>query len=248
MKIVFVIFFLAQVATCFAQQNSALPQAMTAQFAMDRMTDIDGLGRNDVLYGVPLPPGRVVGDVYYDKKWNIARVMLSNNDQIIEGIRVRYDLAESAIELKGKQSVKVLDVSKIKSVVWIDSLTQAKRYFVNGNQYQLEGVPLLGLLEVLADGRFPLLKRTMIVIKKATYNAAVDAGSRDTKIIKESTCYFVNGNDLRPAKSKKTLLAAFGEHADDMEKYIKVNKLNLNSERGLTLLFAYYNSKIESAN
>jgi len=52
----------------------AIPAQMRAENTLDRLSSKNTMSASDILYGVPLPPGSVVGDDYLDKKWNMATI------------------------------------------------------------------------------------------------------------------------------------------------------------------------------
>ena len=155
----FVIFF----HPAFSQW--AIPQQMRASNTLDRMSDTNGISRNDLLYGIPMTPGGVKGSTYLDKKWNLATISLFQWEKLLEGYPVKYELKENELEVKASNGIKILDTKNIKSLVWKDSITQEPKYFISGSEYKDEGTPLNGLLEVLSDGKVPLLKRNFVVVK-----------------------------------------------------------------------------------
>lgn len=221
----------------------AIPAQMRAENTLDRLSDKGGLSNSDILYGVPLPPGSVIGDNYLDKKWNKANILLYQTETIIEGYPVKYDVKSDLIEIKTNVGIKVLDVKKVKNLVWVDSISSAPHYFVNAGEFKKEGVPSKGLLEVLVDGTLPLVKKTEFFVKKPTYNAALDVGTRDTKIYPKETTYFVKEGEMIKVKGKKDIAAAAPERAKEVETFIKVNKLNVNKEADLIKVFEFLNAK-----
>jgi hypothetical protein len=233
--VIFTFLFQSEV---FAQW--AIPTQMRAENTLDRLSDKGGLSNSDILYGIPVPPGNVVGDYYFDKKWNNATILLYQSETMIEGYPVKYDLHNHLIEIKSSLGIKVLDVRKIKNMVWIDSLSRIPHYFVNGAEYKVEGVQGNGLLEVLVDGKTPLLKRDQLYIKAPTYNVALDAGSRDTKIFHQFSYFYAKEAELYKIKGKKEITAATDSPAV-IEEYIKNEKIKVNKESGLIKVFEYIN-------
>jgi len=225
----------------YSQWN--MPTQMRAQQTLDRLTDADALGRNDLLYGVPLPPGQVVGDYYLDTKWNAASLFLHNHEKMLEGYLVKYDLKSNMLEIKTKNGIKLLDVKRVKSLVWSDSITRRAHYFANAAEFTENGTPLTGLLEVLAEGNWPLMKRTTLYEKQPDYVPAFDVGSRDTKIIKRQTFYMVSGNTLIKIGNKKSLVAQLGDLQQPAEEFIKTNNLDIRREVDLTRLFDFLNAR-----
>ena len=78
---------------------------------------------------------------------------------------------------------------------------------------------------------------------KPSYNEAMSLGSKDTKIVKNRQYYVVKGNTVvQIGSSKKKLLDAMADRADDVEAFIKSNDLSLKSRSDITKIFAYYNN------
>ncbi len=221
----------------------AIPAQMRAENTLDRLSDKGGLSNSDILYGVPLPPGKVIGDNYLDKKWNKANILLYQSETVIEGYPIKYDIKSDLVEIKTNAGIKILDIKKIKNIVWVDSITSIPHYFVNAGEFKREGVPSRGLLEVLVDGNIPLVKKTELFVKKPTYNAALDVGTRDTKIYPKETNYYVKDGEMIKVKGKKDISAAAADRANEVESFIKVNKLNVNKETDLIRVFEILNSK-----
>jgi hypothetical protein len=222
----------------------AIPKQMRAENTLDRMSDKGGLSNSDILYGVPGDPGGVVGDVYLNNKWNNATILLYQSETMIEGYPVKYDLKSNLIEIKSNAGIKVLDVKKIKNMMWKDSVTTVPQYFVNGGEYKKDGTPFVGLLEVIVDGPLPLLKRTQLFVKQPTYNAALDVGSKDIKIYQKSVIFYAKEGGLTEVKNKKDVLEASGGLSKEVETYIKSNKLNAGKEEGIKRVFEFINSKL----
>ena len=223
--------------------QAVIPSQLRAQYTLNGVGDVNGLSTNEMLFGIPLPPGEVIGNTYLDLKWNKSRIMFYENEKIIEGLPVKYNIKEELLEIKTKYGVKVLEAARVKSFMWADSLLTLEHYFINGKEYKQNGSPLSGFLEVLSEGSIPLLKRTAIIQKDPNYIAALDVGSTDTKLIKKETFYFAKGTDLKKIGTKKSLLQAFGEHSTAVEQYIKENKLDLDRQNDLAKIFEFYNSK-----
>lgn len=221
----------------------AIPTNMRAENTLDRLSDKGGLSRSDMLYGIPMAPGNVVGDNYLNKNWNAATILLYQSETMIEGFPVKYDLKSDLIEIKTKSGIKILGCDKIKNLVWIDSINAQPHYFVNASEFKKDGVESRGLLEVVVDGMLPLLKKTEIYVKKPTYNAALDAGSKDTKIFQKETFFYAREKNLFKIKNKSDILTAAGDRSAETSSFIKENKININKLPELKLLFEFLNKK-----
>jgi hypothetical protein len=240
-----IIFFLCGISKILAQPVSAIPANIRATNTLDRLSDPNGLGSGDVVYGIPMPPGKVIGDTYLKAEWQRGTILLYDQGKMIEGYPLRYDIKTDELEIRGKGSVKVLSGSKIRSFVWIDSLSRIPVYFVNGKEYKNnEGIPLTGFFEIVEDGRMPILKKTTITIRKADYSVALDVGSRDDKILKKHDYYYALDHQVNEVpSSRKKLYAIFGNRAEEIEGFVKNNNLNITREDHLREIFRYYNAK-----
>src|SRR5688572_17261074 len=77
-------------SNAFGQQY-AIPPEMRSQVAMNQISRGATGNPSNVVYGLSAPPGRVVGDVYLDEKWNVGNVLLESG-VLLERYNVRYDL------------------------------------------------------------------------------------------------------------------------------------------------------------
>ncbi|MBL0742909.1 hypothetical protein [Chryseolinea lacunae] len=242
-KQLLVVVLVALCAASYAQ--TVLPSNMRAQ---NTLQQLDAISTNkDILYGIPMPPPQVIGDTYYKLYWSPTSLLLYT-DKMVEGFPARYDIYADEVELRGKNGVRVMPSKLIKSFVWIDSVSKEPTYFVNAKDFLTESkAPLKGFFEVMAEGSVTLLKRMTVYVKKADYNAVLNVGNRDDKIMKESTLFYLKGSTaLEVPSSKKKLLPVFGDKATAVEQYIKEKDLSLSKENDLKSVFAYYNTLVAS--
>lgn len=237
-----VYFLLMLVLPLAGYSQQAVPQILRTQQAIDRINSGALANVSNSVYGIPAPPSRVLGDSYLDEKWNKGSILLAQNETLIEGYPVKYDIKEKMVEIKGRDGIRVLDVRKVRSLVWIDSLTQTPRYFVNASQFKDDNTPLVGLIEVVVDGNRPLLCMTTVHVKQPNYVPAFDVGDRDATIYKKQEFYFSVNGQLKPIKSKKKFLESLGANADKAGKFMKENDLEVKSRKDLMAIFEYLNS------
>ncbi len=223
----------------------AIPPQMRASITLDNLAQ-NGLNPTDLLYGIPMEPGKVVGDTYITKVWNISTIMLSESDKIIEGYPARYDIQANALEIKSKSGIKVLNTKSIKSLVWIDSLL-IPHYFVNANTFREDGIEQAGLLEVLVDGEILLLNKFYIEVVKPSYNIAMGSGSKDTKLIPRTAAYSAKAGELIRIKTKKDVLKISGEYSDAINKIIADQGLKVNKQYDLIEIFVRLNELKQAA-
>ena len=192
---------------------------------------------------LPPAPGIRVNEVYLDPGWKRSSIAVYGSEKLLDGYLVRYDLRANSIEFNIKNEIKILDVRRIRTMVWLDSLTKIPHNFINGKDYFVDNAPMTTLIEVLAQGNLNLYKQYTYWIKKPDFNPALDTGSPDERIYKKNFYYY--GTDkvltLVPPK-KKMLLALFGDQSQAIKEYIKQNKLSPAKEDDLVKIFEYYNT------
>ena len=231
---------------CYAQ--AVVPPNVRASNTLDRLKESRDFGSADMLYGIPLPEGKIIGDTYLDIHWKNSSILLYESEKLIEGFPIRYDIMTDEVEVKSKKGIKILKGTKIKSFVWVDSVTKAPDYFVNAKDFKGESnVPYSGFFQVLTDGSLPLFKKTEIDIKKADYNIQFNVGSQDDKILKKSEFYTLKDEQvLELPSSKKKLIALFGDRSEAMEVFIKENDLSTTKPEQLKIIFEHYNALVNN--
>ncbi len=198
---------------------------------------------NSQIATLPMSPGTKVAEVYLDPSWKRSSVAIYGSDQLLDGYPARYDLKANSLEFNINNEFKILDVRRVKSMVWLDSLTNIPHNFVNGKEYQVNNTPMTALLEVLVEGKLPLYKEYQFWIKKPDFNPALNVGSPDELIYKKDVFYFGTGKALQAVPDKKkSIPAIFGDQAEAMKGYIKQQGLSVGKEGDLVKLFEYYNS------
>jgi hypothetical protein len=242
MKKLFAAILIFQFASAaHAQTLSAIPPNVRASNVLQGISHIT---QTDMVYGIPMPAKRLIGDGYLDRKWNMASILLYKDEILVEGYPVRYDLLKDELEVDSQRGIKVLEGRRVKSFVWVDSLTQKPVYFINAMQYKNSaGEKSIGFFMVLADGKLPLFKKTAATIKQSNYSAQLNMGNPDDTVLKKEALYYAaDGIVYTVPKTKKKLLPVFGNKQKQMEEFIKVNSLDVSTEDGLIKAFTHFNS------
>ncbi len=200
----------------------------------------------NTIYGIPPEPKKVEGNFYLDNKWNAASILLYREQRVLEGFRVRYNINSNTFELMEpeKNLVSTMPGLRIQNIVWMDSVYKVPRYFVNGMDFEDDGVPISGFFEVIVEGQLPLMRRTIAVFKESNYNTALMVGNRNDQIIKRNVYFYLKGKDLfEVPKRRKKLFPIFGEKAAEMEAFVEENEIDLKKTGSIFQLFTYYNSR-----
>lgn len=209
---------------------------------MQRMMDPVNIRSGSIPSMLPPAAAEVKGDVYLMPDYRITTFVLYDNDKLIEGFSSKYDIDKNEFDLMTQQGVRVLPGNKVKSLVWLDSLTKQPQYFFNYQDVMNEdGVPYLGFFQLLSDGPLPLLKKTELIFRKADFNPALNVGSKDHRYIKKPHYYMVKDNIMTALPGRK-IPTVFPDHQQEVQQFVKKNSLDLSHEGHLIALFDYYNS------
>ena len=200
-------------------------------------TGFDPASAQQMMFMPPSHVDEMEGNPYWDEHWGTSSVMLLDNPKLHEGYLTRYDIRRDEFEFNLNGQIKVAQGKVIKNVVWIDSVSQKPRFMVSARGYKLEGVPLLGFLEVLVEGEQQLIKRVELQVLKPNYNVALSTGSQNSRIVKKTVFYYSSNGELIAITSRKSLAPLFGEESDQMNAFIKKGKLRTNNEDDLRQIF-----------
>ena len=222
-------------------QTPAINNNVRASNLLNRFTEYR-LTPGEMAIGISTPREvKVIGDVYLDIHWGKSSIEVFNSDKLIEGYFTRFDIKNNEVEFQIDRSVRVLPGNKVKSVVWIDSITQQPRVIENASKYVFNEVPINGFLEILVDGKTPLLQRYFLEILKPDFSPALNVGSKDYRILKKAEYFYAIGNQLIKIKGKKSLGQLISNSEKDLNSFIKAESLNLNKEEDLRKLFYFSN-------
>jgi hypothetical protein len=203
---------------------------------------------NGTLFGIKGPRGNLVGDPYLDSAWHVGSIKLfqkigppGREGDSISNVPLRLDLHSNELEVQVNTTKEIRAISG-NQVRFFTIEGVERRIFMSTRQFRSED-KLPGFVELVQQGRLSLVEYAKLNIIKPSYNEALGTGSKDTKITKASQFYVVKGNTLFPlGNSKKKLLEAMGDRADDVEKFIKSNDISLKSRVDMAKVFTYYNS------
>lgn len=235
----------AFITSVYGFSQGAIPTIIRSQETLRGLNN--GIGSSELLYGIALPPGELIGDGYLSLDWRLSSVMLYREEKLLEGYLTRYDISGGVIEFKTINGVKIINEDNVKSLVWMDTINQIRNYLVNAKEYKDEDhTQMAGFFEVLSDGNFPLFKKTNISIKKANYVVQFDVGTRDDEIQKIEVYYYAQG--VRVSKvpmNKGKLIKLFKGKESEIKNFIKANSLDVSQQHHLQAVFEKYNRLAE---
>jgi len=189
------------------------------------------------------PESRLIGDAYLLDVWQMGRVYLKTNHRLQDNF-LNYELLYHVVEIRNGESSRYCPIDLIDSLVIYDRTSGSQKVFLNASSFPAaEGTQLVGLLEILVDGTISLVMYHSAWIKESNYNTALDAGSRDHKIIKEQELYYIRDHKLIPVpKGKKDIIGFFNNQQTEIVSFIDSNRLNPKTTEDLMVILQHYNS------
>ena len=117
---------------------------------LNRMMDPNSIRSGSIPSILPPAAPDVKGDVYLTPDYRLTTFVLYDNEKLIEGYSSKYDINKNEFDLRTPQGVRVLPGNKVKSLVWIDSLSKQPQYFFNYQDVKNEeGVHYIGFFQLL---------------------------------------------------------------------------------------------------
>ena len=235
------IFFLLQFSVLEAQQSSSTRTYMQNRYNLERLSNPDQLVMGTV-QSLPMAPPDVIGTDLLNRNFNRSTFLL-NDSSMLEGLLARYYVIRNEFDIKTAQGIRTLKGERVKGFIWIDSATNRPQVFVNMKSYLNQyGVPGTGFMQILSEGKLTLLKQTEVVFKEANYHVALNVGTVDHQFISKTNFYYLIGDVFHPLPSKRKVMEIFPDHQAELQRFIKINQLDLKDEYHLMALFDYYNS------
>jgi hypothetical protein len=216
-------------------------KALRASNAIRQFTHVNTLTNGGIIYQIPsMDEVKINGSCYLDSRWGKSSVRFYNLKTLFEGHFMRFDIYKNEFEFKIGNDVKVIPGEKIEDVIWVDSLTNITREVFNSSNYTIKGKKSFGFFEILEDDSIKLLKKIDLVVKEPDYNLALNVGSKNYKILRKVTYYYLIGREITQIKNKKSF--------QTLSIYPKINALitkeniDLGLEADLRKLFKSFKS------
>ncbi len=177
--------------------------------------------------------------------WHPGVVVLNDGDSIRGNIQ--YDFKTNLVQLAIDGQVKAFSSQQLLSVSFHGQYFKRFRYFY-ALPYNINGsvdVPIF--FEILEEGPITLMSREYVVVQNNNnYNSPFYRGTSRTlssRSILSYDYYFLttDGRIVQYTEKKKDLLAFFGKYQNDVEKYMRKNKLRSDRQLDLIKITNYYN-------
>jgi hypothetical protein len=187
-----------------------------------------------------LPLQVAYAQVWPSELWHDGKVVLDNGDTLAG--KIKYDLKQDLIQYNVPSlRTEAFSARKVLFFEIFDETVRRYRQFFalpysNQSQYR---TPVF--FELLTEGKLTLLTRESIEFR--TYSSPYYLGSYTREVMVNRFYFLDNEGNIEEFKgSKADLLNMMGRRSEEVDKYIKKNRLKIDDKVDFARIIAYYNS------
>ncbi len=177
------------------------------------------------------------GSPFINDEWQLANIILLENKAEILNVPVRIDAKFNLIEINHEGVVKVLHATNTYSLAF----KTTEEVFVTGQTLGISEPE--GFFKIIYNKKSSLLCHYSTKIIRGAYNAVLDAGIKEDKLLVEQTYYiYRDGKLIKLEKNRKKLLKQFIDQPEIVQ-YIKDQHITPNEEYDLLKLVDFIDSR-----
>lgn len=206
----------------YGQQTQSVNQAMGYEFLPTKSVTSNGK---------TLKYEDIKGSPYLDTNFKMAKI--ADN---YEEIAIRYNNYKDEIEFKKGENIQVLpkqaEFSKIKikspeaTIVYLETNDELKGYFTE-----------------LVSGKITLLRKDKIIFKDEVPAPNSYAEGKPAEFRNQDPIYYISNGSryVKKPKALKDIIDVFPNLKDEINTFVKENKIKLNKEEDLKKLVVFLN-------
>ena len=179
----------------------------------------------------------IAGSPYLEDDF-IEGTIIRNDGTTYEKIPLRYNGYDDHIEFRDKNGL----------TLFLDNPEEFKEIKIEGKKFIYYNLvnskqKVQGYFELLEGSKTQLLKKYSIKIKDPEPAKAYRAPT-PASFVSKPICYFIlqNENQLFEIRNDKNIIELLNDKNNEMQRFIKKNKLKVKKEEDLKQIVAYYNS------
>jgi hypothetical protein len=172
--------------------------------------------------------------------WHDGKVITTSGDTL-RGM-IKYDFQQDLIQFNNKRgNIEAMSARKVLFYEIFDNTVKEYRQFFSLPYSTLGGYRAPVFFELLLEGKMTLLLRESLEYR--TYTSPYYMGSY-TRLVIVNKFYMLDekGNINEFVGKKNDLLALMGRYANNVDSYIKENKLKVEEKEDFLKIVEYYNS------
>lgn len=172
--------------------------------------------------------------------WHDGKVVLEAGDTLKGS--VKYDLQSDMVQYSTGNNLELYTARKLTYFEIFDETSKRYRHFYSIPYAATGAYKAPVLFELLAEGKMTLLCRESIEYR--SYSSSFYTYGSSSRLVLVYSYFLLNeGGAIEPFIGKKAdLLALMGNKSKLVEKYMKVNKLNVTDRTEFVQIIQYYNT------
>jgi hypothetical protein len=178
---------------------------------------------------------KVEGTVYFSEELSNGTIYTRN--RIFSNLPMRYNIFDDNIEFQEKDTVLALLPDP-----FILKVEYGERTFVV--DYLLKEKGKAGFFHRLDSGKLTLMAKMAVTFLRAVEEKAMQpAKPAQFKRLEDVYYYKIGNGPVTRIQSVKKLIESLPDHNDEMQDYVRTEKISLKDGAELTKLVKYYNSR-----
>lgn len=172
--------------------------------------------------------------------WHEGKIVLLEGDTL-KGM-VKYDLQQDLLQYNYRdQKVEAYSPRKVLFFEIYDNSVHRYRQFFALPYNATTGYKTPVFFELLEEGKLTLLSRE--ALENRTYSSPYYVGSYSRIVLVNKYFFMSEDGDIEAfTGDKNDLLGIMGKRADEVHKYIRTNRLDLDDKYDFAKIIAFYNS------
>lgn len=173
--------------------------------------------------------------------WHDGTIVLESGDTL-KG-QVKYDLRQDVIQFTDKKgTVEAYTARKVLFCEIFDKTVEQYRQFYALPYYATSGYRTPVFFELIAEGKLTVLCRENL--ENQTMSSPYYYGGSYSRVILVYKYFMLkeNGDIVDFSTRKSDFMMLMGKYADNVNDYMKDNKLKLDNKQDLPKIIAYYNA------
>lgn len=172
--------------------------------------------------------------------WHEGKVVLESGDTLRGDIM--YNMQNDVIQLNNKVRLESFSARKVIFFEIFDQLSRRYRQFYSLPYAAMGGYRAPVFFELLTEGKVTLLCRESVELRSYS-SSFYYYGSSSRMVLVYKYFILTEKGDIETFSGKKSdLMDLVGNYADQIQKFIKVNKLDIDEKYDMAQIFEYYNS------
>jgi len=190
-------------------------------------------------YGQQYPSNNTRGQQFSFEYWHKGYLILEGGDTL-KG-QLKYNLQTDLIQIQDGNRLETFTARKVVFYEIFDALQNEYRRFFS-LPFSAQGAYKAPVFfELLTEGKMTLLAREVLEYK--TYSSFYYYGSYTRLVLIYKYFLLEEDGDIQEFVGKKNdWLYAMGNQGEQVQKYVKSNKLDFDEKKDLTKIVEFYNS------